>query len=198
MQASMRLTIARFALLISIAAVLSGCRSRTEHAPETRQPARDASHAPDADEREVDGWRQIRWNMGTAAVRDALTRDGIAHSVERTEKDPVGPRGEVMHVVEEHVLFTWRGASADAWLINDRLQSIDFEHRDLTEIEAEEHFLEAERRFGAPVRVQKRELAVWRYGTSSISVTIFPYPGRRTYLESWTPYGPPRRPSSAP
>jgi hypothetical protein len=130
--------------------------------------------------------------MNATEVGGALSRDGIAYAIERIEKDPVGPHGEVMHVVEEHVHFTWHGASADAWLNNDRLISIDFEWRGLSAADAEQRFIQTERRFGAPFHAQKHELGQWLHGRSTISVTVFPYPNGRSYLESWTSYGSPR------
>jgi hypothetical protein len=179
-----------------VIAVAVGCRSREERAagrgPDVR-PSRDANLAPDAENfDDVDGWRRVDWDMGTAEVCDALTRDGIAYTVDRKESDPVGPRGEVMHVVEEHVRFTWDGASADAWLGNDRLRSIELSRTYRTKAEAEQQFIEAEQRFGVPIRVQGRELGAWHVGRSSISVVIFPFPNNYTYVETWTPHGPPR------
>jgi hypothetical protein len=175
-----------------LAAVACGSRKERREEPRSEPPPPDASFAPDAEELGVDGWRRVRWDMGTAEVRDALTRDGIASSFERVEKDPVGPNGEVMHVVEDHVRFEWDGAEVDAWLLGDRLLSITFIHGGLTEAEAEQRFAEAIRRFGPPLGTQGRELGFWLHGTSTIDVVIFPYPGNHEYMETWKPYGAPR------
>lgn len=183
-----------FALHVAVVAVLmSSCRSR-KHSDESLNESylRDAGRAHDADVLDADGWRHIRWDMNVADVGDALSRDGIVYSVQRIEKDPVGPHGEEIHVVEEHVRFAWDGASADAWLNNDRLISIDFEWRGLSAADAEQRFIQTARRFGAPVRVQRHELGLWLHGGSTISVTVFPYPNGQSCIESWTPYGPPR------
>jgi hypothetical protein len=180
---------ARSVVLFFAFAACDGGASRPIDAAATVAAAHTAPHAAAPD---LEGWRLIRWDMGTAGVRDALTRDGIAYSVERAERDPVGPHGEVMHVVEEHVRFTWQGAAADAWLMNDRLESIDFERRGLSEADADRLLTDAERRFGAPLRRQARELAFWQRGDSTIAVTIWPSPGNRSYVESWAPFGPPR------
>lgn len=182
--------------LVIAALLATSCRSREDRAAgparEDRPPL-DANVAPDAEDFDnVDGWRRVDWDMGTAEVCDALTRDGIAYTVDRKESDPVGPRGEVMHVVEEHVRFTWDGDSADAWLGNDRLRSIEFSRTYRTKTEAEQRFIEAEQRFGVPIRVQGRELGAWHVGTSSISVVIFPFPDNYTYTESWAPQNPNR------
>jgi hypothetical protein len=183
-----------FAFYVAVIALLmSACRSR-KHSDGSLNESdrRDAGLALDADVLDADGWRHIRWDMNVADLGDALRRDGIAYSVERIEKDPVGPHGEVMHVIEEHVRFAWDGASADAWLNNARLISIDFEWRGLSAVDAEQRFIQTERRFGAPVAVQRHELGVWLHGGSTISVTVLPYPNGQTYTESWTPYGAPR------